>query len=106
MSGFTIVTNHVPRDVIEGGYGMSADERADFDYIDWDAVERGEATASFVRYKGELIDLNDMERGFGGAPMPDSLQGWDNYRSDSFFSGVVVRYVDDFERVIVGRYFS
>lgn len=106
MSGFTIVTNHVPRDVIEGGYGMSPDERADFDYIDWDAVERGEATASFVRYKGELIDLNDMERGFGGAPMPDALQGWDNYRSDSFFSGVVVRYVDDFESVIVGRYYS
>ena len=28
------------------------------------------------------------------------FKGWDGYSSDSYFSGVLVRYVDDFERVI------
>jgi hypothetical protein len=99
----TIITNNVPRDVIDG-WELSADERAEFDYIDWPAVERGEESASFVRYRGELYDLGE----FVWWDNPDSpcRRRWDGVRSDTFFSGTVVRYVDNCERVVVGRFYA
>lgn len=103
MSELTIRTNNVPRDVIDA-WELSADERAEFDYIDWPAVDRGEASASFFRFKGELYDLGEFM--VWDNPASPTRVGWDGYRSDSFFSGLVVRYVDDCERVIVGTYFS
>ena len=40
--------------------------------------------------------------------VPDQYQSplkvWDGYLSDSFFSGVLVRYADDCESVVVARY--
>ena len=30
------------------------------------------------------------------------LSKWDGIQTDSFFSGIVIRYCDDFERVVVG----
>jgi hypothetical protein len=109
-----IITNHHPRDVIDA-WQLTADERAEFDYLDWPAIEDGRDSASFVRYKGELIDLADID---GIPPTGAGLEGWDGYKSDSFFSGLVFRYPRedcygrpladslDTERVIVGRYFS
>ena len=96
----TIRTNNVPRDVIYG-YELTADERAQFDYLDWPAIERGEDSASFFRYRGELHDLGEFM-----ARTSDDLPGWDGFRSDSFFSGLAVRYVDDFERVVVALMMS
>ena len=101
-----IITNHVPRFVVDA-YELSPAERAEFDYLDWPAIERGEDSATFVRYKGELHDLgeflttSELSRGAGH----HDLSGWHGYRSDSFFSGLVVRFVDD-ESVIVGRYLA
>jgi hypothetical protein len=104
-----IVTNNVPRETIDA-WELSADERAEFDYHDWPAIERGEDSATFVRYRGELLDLADFVTTgelltFGDlAP----LRGWHGYASDSYFSGTVVRYVHDHgdDRVVVGRYYS
>ena len=99
-----IITNNVPRDVIDA-YELSADERAEFDYVDWPAIERGEDSASFFRYRGELHDLGEFSADYGitrGAGLPDHLSAWDGYRSDSFYSALVVRYVDNYERVVVG----
>jgi hypothetical protein len=92
-----IKTNHVPRDVVDA-CELTAEERREFDYIDWPAVGRGEESASFVRYRGELYDLGEF--------MLSSVPGWDGFRADTFFSGLVVRYCDDHERVVVGLYFS
>lgn len=97
----TITTNGVPRDVIDAIY-LNADERAEFDYVNWDAIDRGEDSASFVRYRGELYDLGEFEA--WDNPDSPTRQGWDGVRTESYFSGLVVRYVDDSERVIVGRY--
>lgn len=99
-----VITNHVPRDVIEGYEVNSLKERKEFDYINWDAIDKGEDSATFFRYKGNLYDTNDCEPIFR-----DTIQGfkeWDGIFTESFFSGVVFRYVDNFERVIVGRYYS
>lgn len=107
-----IRTNNVPRPVIDG-FNLTADEQAKFDYIDWDAVERGEESPEFFRYKGELYDLGEFTNTRGlrdGGLSP--LRKWDGYQEDSFFSGIVIRYVaeegmiGDFDRIIVGTYFA
>ena len=106
----TIRTNGVARDIVEA-YELNAQERSDFDYLDWEAIENGNDSRSFVRYRGQLIDLGDVMR----CPQPtidapagtvwDTLsREWDGYESDSFFSGLLFKYVDNCERVIVGRY--
>lgn len=94
-----IITNHVPRDVVEA-WELTAEEREEFSYIDWPKVATGEESASFVRYRGELIDLGEFC--VWDNPASPTREGWDGFRSDSFFSGLVVRYVDNFERVVVG----
>lgn len=105
----TIKTNNHPRDILYG-WDLTPSERAEFDYVDWAAVEDGRANAEFVRYRGQLIDVNDTEG------IPQFAPGWDAYRSDSFFSGIVLRYPRgedgsgrpvefDTERVIVGTYY-
>lgn len=103
MTELTIVTNGVPRDVVEA-WELTLDERGEFEYLDWVAIDRGEDSASFVRYKGSLLDLGEFER--WDNPASPTREGWDGVRPDSFFSGMLVRYVDGFERVVVGRYYS
>lgn len=100
----TIITNNVPRFIIEA-YELTPKERTDFDYLDWPAIERGEDSASFIRYKGEIYDLGEFER--WDNPASPTRLGWDGIRTDSFFSGLVIRYADDsFESVVIGRYYS
>jgi hypothetical protein len=93
----TIRTNNVPRNPIYG-YELSEKERKEFDYIDAEHFDGH----SFLRYKGELYDLSDFMR----AREISELSAWDGYASDSYFSGIVIKYVDNFERVIVGTYIS
>lgn len=99
-----IISNHHERAVIDASQ-LSADERAEFDYVNWGAIERGEDSRSFARYKGELYDLSDTEGTF-----PADRRWF--YISDSFFSGVLFRYATD-ERgepdadyIICGRYYA
>jgi hypothetical protein len=95
-----ITTNHVPRDVIDE-YELSADERKEFDYLDWDAIDRGESGAQFFRYRGTLYDLGEFATTWPLSPT-SPFAGWDGYITDSFFSGVVVKFTPDYEHVIVG----
>lgn len=100
-----IVTNNVPRLVLDAS-DLTAKERAEFDYLDWDALERGEASASFVRYRGVTYDLGEFTYN-GNLSEFSPLRSWDGHLSDSFFSGVVIRYVDpDADEVIVGTFFA
>lgn len=104
MSDLTIITNHVPREIVEA-WELTPDERKRFDYVNWAAVERGEDSASFVRYKGETYDLGDTEGTF-----PADRRWF--YLSDSFFSGVLFRYLTDergepdADHIICGRYYA
>lgn len=105
MSELEIRTNHHPRPVVDA-WELTPKERAEFDYLDWAAIEKGEDSASFVRYRGELYDLSDFEW-TGGLGAPDAFKAWDGYRSDSFFSGLVIRYTDEScEYLVVGLYLS
>ena len=106
LLAFAIITNHVPRDILNPS-DLTERERAELDYFDWSKLGEGGTVdfALFFRYKGETYDLGEFEVWTNPeSPMRDG--GWDGFQSDSFFSGILVRYVDDCERVIVGRYYS
>ena len=94
----TIITNNIPRDIIDA-CELTDNERKEFDYLNWAELEDGSQSASFVRYKNWVYDLNDTE----GIFRPDTR--W-FYISDSFFSGVLFRYADErAESIICGRYY-
>lgn len=96
-----IRTNNKPRLLIDD-YQLTPDERKEFDYLNWQAIEAGNDSATFFRYKGQLYDLGEFMR------CPDTawFKGWDGYYSDSAFSGVLVRYCQDTDYVVIGMYFS
>jgi len=117
----TVRTNNVPRDIIEA-WELSEAEREEFDYLDWSEFgtepnpatsdlprSRSAGDAEFFRYRGQLYDLGEFSADYGitrGAGLPPHLARWDGYMSETFFSAIVVRYVDNFERVIVGHVLS
>ena len=105
MSDLKIITNNVPRGIIDA-WQLTSAERLEFDYLDWDAIEDGHDSASFFRYKGDLYDLGDIPAVDRNAVAEYPFADWDGVASDSFFSGILVRYCDDHESVIVGRYYS
>jgi hypothetical protein len=92
-----ITTNNVPRDIIEA-YELTENEQAEFDYLDWKKIRAGDDSASFFRYKDNLYDLGEFER--------TDIPGWYGIQHDTYFSGIVVRYCNEFEQVVVGRYFT
>ena len=99
----TVKTNNVPRDIIDA-WELTLREREEFDYLDWEKIEAGEDSASFFRYRGELYDLGEFER--WDNPNSPTRAGWDGFTADTYFSGIVVRYVDECERVVVGTYYA
>ena len=105
MTDVTIITNHVPRDILDA-YELTPRERKEFEYLDWPAIERGEDSASFFRYKGTLYDLGDIPTVGWHAIDDDPFAGWHGVLSDSFFSGILVRYGVDHETVVVGRFYG
>jgi len=102
MSELKIVTNNQPRDVLYW-HELTDKERAEFDYLD---TEEKQVERSFARFRGVTYDLGDFERLPDYAPNYEAMRKWDGYQSDSFYSGVLVKYVEDFERVIMATYYS
>jgi hypothetical protein len=114
-----IRTNNIPRDVINA-WELTPAERAEFDYLDWAAIDDGRDSADFFRYRGQLYDLGEFSRIIPPGselrhPMEcaeSAFQGWDGYLSDSYFSSLLVRWARDengridSERVVVGLYTS
>jgi hypothetical protein len=92
-----IRTNNVPRFTVDG-FDVPADVRADFDYIDWEAVDGGTDSATFVQYRSTWYDLGEFT--------VTNIPGWDGIATDTFFSGTVIRIVDDGDAVIMGRVYS
>lgn len=96
-----IRTNHVPRFTLDA-YELSADERERFDYLDWSAIDRGEDSATFVRYLGDLMDVGEFM-----APTGNQFGDyWHGYAADTFFSATLIHLCDDGESVVMGRAYS
>src|SRR4051812_36461323 len=95
-----ITTNNVPRDIIDANE-LTEKEQKEFDYYDWSEFHTVEA--SFVRYKGRVYDLGEFQH---TGNIGDALAGWEGYDADTYFSGTVVKYVEDGEQVVMGRYYT
>jgi hypothetical protein len=94
-----ITTNNKPR-AMHAVADLPERAQADFDYIMGD----DRYSRRLVRYLGHWYDVYDSqsvtrELGF------DQFKGWDGIVSETFFSGVLFRFVGD-DEVIVGRYFT
>jgi hypothetical protein len=113
MSEPTIRTNFHHYDVLYW-WDLTKKEQREFSYLE---TEQEQQDASFFRYRGDVYDLSEFERvpptftttlvrQHGEKTFPTDWKLWDGYQSDSFFSGILVRYVEHFERVIIATYFS
>ena len=101
MASLTVRTNNVPRDYLFGCYiqGKERQEMLEqFNYLTEEEFDQ----QSFVNYKDYWYDLGEFMR----VDSQSELCKWQGYRSDSYFSGIVVRYVEDNERIVMGTYFS
>lgn len=103
-----IRTNYNRRPTIPD-WELSENERKQFDYIDWPKMDRGEDSATFFRYKGDVYNLHEFTKIDTNAfNTPNNLKSWDAYQPDSYYSGLVIRHVtvDGDDYVIVGSYTS
>jgi hypothetical protein len=94
-----IITNNIPRPLY-CWYDIPAWAQGDFSYIDGD----DRCTERFVMYKNDWYDVYDTMRTPSPVPAdtPDPFIGWHSYISETFFSGLVFRWIGD--EVVVGRY--
>lgn len=103
-----ITTNNAPRPLFMAIDLPAKIIESDFDYIEDDCL-----TARFFRYRGLWYDAHEFVRvqlrgaaGFNqmchtvGPGEP--LASWHAIQNDSYFSGIVIRLMDDGESVIVG----
>ena len=81
---------------ILSSFELTKKELKEFDYIE--DLE----CASFVRYKRWVYDLGDIMI----APPALEQLGWHGAAADSAFSGVLFKYTDDNEALIMGTYFN
>ena len=107
-----IRTNNVPRELLSG-WDLSEAERRELDYVA--DVDDQDAWCNecdrFFRYRGDIYDTQQFVRierraamtsGFCHGVDDDSpLLEWDGIQTDSFFSGVVVRYLRDEDGYVV-----
>ena len=103
MENLTIRTNNHWREFLDW-CELTNKEREWFDYQDEDSG------GMFFRYRGICYDLGRFER------CPDTseafnthannLADWHGYASDSFFSGVCIRFNRECDAIQVGTYYS
>lgn len=97
-----IITNNVPRQTVYG-YQLPKKWRSEFDYMSDEEYE----THNFVIYKNWVYDISEFMRVPNGAYGLNNLANndsefidsnyWHGYMPDSFFSGVLIRFVDDWD---------
>lgn len=103
--GIKVITNNVPRDLIAAAQ-LTESERSEFDYLNWKAIDSGEDSASFFRYRGSLYDLSQFTATPSKSANPEFI-GWAGYMSDSYFSGLLIRWPDtEYETVVVARFYE
>ena len=95
----TIKTDHKTRPLLYW-HELPAKAQKEFDYLD---SEDKQQSAMFVKYKNWHYDISEFMRCTGELSDLD----WDGYSSDSFFSGVLLKFdKSDNDYVIMATYFS
>lgn len=104
MAPITIKTNNVPRDVYSLCQLTDKEQdkiRKQFDFYTEEELEE----QSFFKYQGYWYALSD----FLGVENDGTFKGWHGYHSDSYFSGQLIKIVDEFmgePRIVCGRFCS
>ena len=93
-----IHTDHKPRDILSW-YELTPKEQTEFAWLD---TEERQAEAMFVKYKKNIYCIDEFMRVENNA----ELESWHGYAGDSYFSGTLIRFVEDNERVVMGYYLS
>ena len=105
----TIKTNNHPRQLMSGltlelhvGDKKAAEIRQQFDYLNDEEFEN----EHFITYKGYTSAVCDFMG--NNYHLHSELAKWDGYHADSYFSGVLLKYVEDsdYNEVILATYFS
>jgi hypothetical protein len=94
--GFTI-TGRERSDLVDA-FELTEDERGQFDYLDWAAIDNGRDSATFFRRRGELHDLGNFMLTQEGGDL--RRFGYHGFAADSAFSGIAVHLDPDGESVI------
>ena len=94
-----IITNNRPRMLLTWAELPEGIGESEFDYVD----DADRYAPRFFNYKGAWHDAFEFEY-ISDQPCYAPLRGWVAVQTDSFFSGIVLRWFDD-EFVIVGRYY-
>ena len=112
-----IVTNNVPREIVYG-YEMDPEILRDEFDIEVEGMNEDQVgdlcSKEFVKFRGVWYDLEDFittRPGPWNHGLPEEFRQWDGYSSDSFFSGILLRYpreydTMDLDRVVLGTYYS
>ena len=94
MSDITIKTNGQYRPILTWE-DLTSKEQKEFDFTN-------KEESSYFRYKKWVYTLGDFMRADG----EDAINKWDGYTPDSSFSGVLVKYSNCGDAVMVGTYYS
>lgn len=86
------------------GHELSDKWKKEFDYYDEEELDG----ATFFKYKDWVFDISEfMPIGKGvNNPFKECPIRFDGYKSDGFFSGVLVQFSDDYEFVKVYTHIS
>lgn len=101
MSELKIRTNGHYREILDWSE-LNEKEQEEYAYLDDTESCEDVNDCSFFRYKNWTYFLGDFMRIGNDAP----FKGWDGYHSDSFFSGVLVKYSTCGDAVKAATYFS
>jgi hypothetical protein len=107
-----IRTNNQRKEILSA-WDLTEKELKEFDYIE--DLENDGANR-FVRFKGVVYDLHEFQRitrrgetmapmGWGFVDHCDNFRKWHGIQPDSYFSGILVKYSEDFETVVMGWYY-
>lgn len=93
-----VKTNHSYRNLVSG-YELNHKWRKEFDWMDDETF----GSADFVVYRGHIYAVSEFMR--IDNHHYELKNNWDGYHSDSYFSGIVIKFSDDMERVKVGTFY-
>jgi hypothetical protein len=94
----TITTNNQYRPLLTG-CSLTTEERKEFDYYTEEEID----CATFFKFKGQVYDLGEFMR----IDRHDiDFSAYDGYRSDSFFSGLLIKLSNCGDMVKVATYYS
>lgn len=100
-----VITNHHEHDILYW-WELTPSEKREFDWIERNGANPDEY--EFFRYRGNAYCTSDFMPIENNADLKD----WDGYVSDSYFSGIVIKYARedwggiDPDHVICGLYLS